>query len=79
MIEDQPHQYAVPHGSIEEYRAAVYFESLWLWKEKDPACRATMARQLAEFAATLADLEEEVAKKIKEQSSKSASECLNNG
>ncbi|BAU14488.1 hypothetical protein LEP3755_50350 [Leptolyngbya sp. NIES-3755] len=67
MIEQQSHQYAVPHGSIEEYRSAVYFESLWLWKEKDPVCRANMARQLAEFAATLAELEEEEVKKIREQ------------
>lgn len=72
MTEEHLQRYAVPHGSIEEYRAAVYFEGLWLWKEKDPICRANMARQLAEFAATLADLEEEEAKKIREQSSSEA-------
>ncbi|GAP95893.1 hypothetical protein [Leptolyngbya sp. NIES-2104] len=72
MIEDQSHPYAVSHGSIEEYRAAVYFESLWLWKEKDPVCRANIARQLAEFAATLADLEAGKAAKIKEQASSEA-------
>lgn len=72
MIENQSHRYAVPHGSIEEYRSAVYFESLWLWKEKDPVCRANMARQLAEFAAALADLEEEAVKKTQGQSSEAA-------
>jgi len=68
MTEEKLHPHAVPHGSIEEYRAAVYFESLWLWKEKDPVCRANMARNLAEFAATLAELEEAAARTVNQSS-----------
>jgi len=66
MIEDLSEKYAVPAGSIKEYRYAVYFEGLGLWKETDPVCRANMARQLAEWAAVLAEMEAEEAQKCGE-------------
>jgi tRNA A22 N-methylase len=71
MSEITPGQYAVPHGSIQEYRAAVYFESIWLWKEKNPVIRANMARQLADWTAILSEMEAEEARKIRERSSAS--------
>lgn len=67
MSEIPPGNYAVPHDSIAEYRAAVYFESIWLWKEQNPVCRANMARQLAEWSATLAEMEAEEAKRFQEE------------
>ncbi|NJP09999.1 MAG: hypothetical protein HC866_11390 [Leptolyngbyaceae cyanobacterium RU_5_1] len=57
-------QYVVPHGTIKEYRCAVYFESLALWKEQNPVYRANIARQLADLAATLAELEAEAARNV---------------
>ena len=65
-------EYVVPHGAIKEYRCAVYFESLALWKEPNPVCRANIARQLAELAATLAEMEAEAAQDFTENSSSSA-------
>jgi hypothetical protein len=56
MTDSTPGTYAVPQESILEYRYTVYFEGLALWKEKDPQRRATIARQLADWAATLADM-----------------------
>ncbi len=43
--------------TLAEWRGAVYFEGLALWKEKDPQRRATIARQLADWSTILADLE----------------------
>ncbi|NJP12617.1 MAG: hypothetical protein HC866_26750 [Leptolyngbyaceae cyanobacterium RU_5_1] len=59
--------YAVAQESIIEYRYTVYFEGLALWKENDPRRRATIARQLADWAATLAELEAEESRKFTEQ------------
>lgn len=55
--------------SIKAYRLAVYFENEWLWKEKDPICRANAARRLAELTSKLAELEEEEARQIAERTS----------
>ena len=66
MTEIVSDNYGTPHESIKEYRYAVYFESQALWKEKDPVCRANIARQVAEWAVILADLEEQEAKRFKE-------------
>ncbi len=68
MTDSLPRSYAVPQESILEYRYTVYFEGLTLWKEKDPQRRAIIARQLADWAATLAEMEEEEARKVIEQS-----------
>ncbi len=67
MTDATPGPYAVPQGSIFEYRYTVYFEGLALWKEKDPRRRATIARQLADWAATLAEMEAAEARKLTEQ------------
>jgi len=48
----------VPHDSIIEYRFLVYAEHQALWKETDPRKRAIMARQLAGWTTTLAEMEE---------------------
>jgi hypothetical protein len=58
---------AVPPGSIVEYRYVVYSESLALLKEKNPVRRANIARQLADWAATLAEMEAEEAKQFQAQ------------
>ncbi len=68
MTDSLSGSYAVPQESILEYRYTVYFEGLALWKEKDPQRRAIIARQLADWAATLAEMEEEEARKVIEQS-----------
>lgn len=60
--------YAEPSGSIVEYRYVVYSEGLALFKETDPMRRATISRQLADWATTLADMEAEEARKFQEQS-----------
>jgi hypothetical protein len=67
MSDDHGHCYAVPPGSVIEYRYTVYFENLALWKEQDPVRRATIARQLAEWTSTLAALEEEEARQLQAQ------------
>ncbi|MBW4470742.1 MAG: hypothetical protein KME45_10120 [Stenomitos rutilans HA7619-LM2] len=59
--------YILPADSIRAYQLAVYFESEWLWKEKDPICRANASRRLAELTAKLAELEEAEAKQFSEQ------------
>ncbi|MGV0027054.1 hypothetical protein [Phormidesmis priestleyi] len=64
-----PEDYIVPRDSIKTYRYAVYFENEALWKEKNPVCRANLARQLAEWAATLAEMEAEEAQKFLQQNS----------
>ena len=46
--------------------ARFIFESLALWKEQNPVYRANIARQLAELAATLAEMEAETAKNFTE-------------
>ena len=43
--------------TLTDWRYAVYFEGLALWKEKDPQRRATIAKQLAEWSTILAELE----------------------
>jgi hypothetical protein len=58
--------YPEPSESIVEYRYVVYSEGLTLFKEQDPARRATIARQLADWAAILAEMEAAEAKKISE-------------
>lgn len=63
----------VPHDSITEYRYVVYSESLNLWKETDPQKRAVMARQLATWTSTLAELEEAEAAKA----GKGSHSCFN--
>ncbi|UIE37818.1 hypothetical protein [Leptodesmis sichuanensis] len=67
MTDSTPGTYAVPQESILEYRYTVYFEGLALWKEKDPQRRATIARQLADWSATLAEMEAEETRKLTEQ------------
>ncbi|GAB4325507.1 MAG: hypothetical protein OHK0047_10420 [Leptolyngbyaceae cyanobacterium] len=67
MTVDLSAQYAVPPGSIKEYRYAVYFDGLALWKEKNPVHRANIAHRLAELMTTLAQMEAEEASKYKEQ------------
>lgn len=56
-------KYAVDPESIQAYRTRVFVFSQELWREKDPAIRATKAMYLAEAAATLAQLEVEEAQK----------------
>lgn len=67
MSDKKPEDYIAPPDSIQMYRYAVYFESEWLWKEKDPVCRANATRRLAELTAKLADLEAEEAQNFVEQ------------
>lgn len=43
--------------TLDEWRGAVYFEGLALWKEQDPQLRANIAKQLAEWSTILADME----------------------
>jgi hypothetical protein len=59
---------AVPEAII-EYRYTVYFENLALWKEQDPTRRVHIARQLADWTATLAEMEAEEAEKRQQASS----------
>jgi antitoxin component of MazEF toxin-antitoxin module len=59
--------YILPADSLRAYQLAVYFENEWLWKEKDPVCRANAARRLAELTAKLAELEAEEAQNSVEQ------------
>lgn len=71
MMEDLSQNYVVPHEDIKEYRYAVYFEGIGLWKEKDPVRRANMAKRLAELTAELARKEEEEARQhIEHETSK---------
>ncbi|UBF25518.1 hypothetical protein K9N68_28705 [Kovacikia minuta CCNUW1] len=58
---------SVLQESITDWRYTVYFENVWLWKEKNPVLRANMARQLAEWTAILAEMEAEEARKFTEQ------------
>jgi hypothetical protein len=67
MTVDLSEQYAVPPGSIKEYRYAVYFDGLALWREQNPVYRANIARRLAELTATLAEMEAEEARKVQAQ------------
>ncbi|MBW4692969.1 MAG: hypothetical protein KME27_14540 [Lyngbya sp. HA4199-MV5] len=59
--------YILPADSLRAHQLAVYFESDWLWKEKDPICRANASRRLAELSAKLAELEAAEAKQFSEQ------------
>jgi hypothetical protein len=68
MTEANAELYAEPSGSIVEYRYVVYSEGLALFKETDPIRRANSARQLADWAAILAEMEAEEAKKFQEHS-----------
>jgi hypothetical protein len=68
MTEASTELYAEPSGSIVEYRYVVYSEGLALFKETDPVLRANMARQLATWTATLAEMEAEEARKFQEHS-----------
>ncbi|UBF26467.1 hypothetical protein K9N68_00145 [Kovacikia minuta CCNUW1] len=62
-----PNDYILPADSIKAYRYAVYFENEWLWKEKNPICRANAARRLAELTTKLAEMEAEEARQFREQ------------
>ena len=62
-----PDDYILPADSLRAYQLAVYFESEWLWKEKDPICRANASRRLAELTAKLAELEAEEAQNFVKQ------------
>jgi hypothetical protein len=68
MSEAQDSIHNAAPEAITEYRYTVYFENLALWKEQDPARRVHIARQLADWTATLAEMEEE-AKKRQQSSS----------
>lgn len=50
--------------SLQGYRYLVWMEFEALWKEQEPARRANLALALAEYAATLARLEVEEAKRL---------------
>jgi hypothetical protein len=63
MSEEHNQTYAVPSGSIAEYRYTVYFENLALWREQDPLRRMNIAQQLADWTATLAAMEAEEVRK----------------
>ncbi len=52
-----------PIESLEDWRYAVYSESLALWKEQDPHKRAVISRQLAEWTGILAEMEAAEAQK----------------
>jgi len=67
MTEASFEAYAEPSGSIVEYRYVVYSEGLALFKETDPVRRANIARQLADWAATLAAMEAAEARKFQDQ------------
>ena len=54
-------KYAIDPESIQAYRTRVYVFSQDLWRENDPAIRATKAMYLADAATTLARLEMEIA------------------
>ncbi len=71
MSDKKPEDYIAPPDSIQMYRYAVYFESEWLWKEKDPVCRANASRRLAELTAKLAELEAAEAQTFLEQTASS--------
>ena len=58
--------------TLDEWRGAVYFEGLALWKERDPQLRANIARQLAEWSTILADLEAQEAAAAKLQTATEA-------
>lgn len=58
--------------TLTDWRYAVYFEGLALWKEKDPQLRANIAKQLAEWSTILADLEAKEAATAKVQAEKQA-------
>lgn len=68
---DNSDDYVLPADSIRAYQLAVYFESEWLWMEKDPVCRANASRRLAELTAKLAELEAEEAQRFLEQTTSS--------
>ncbi|BAU10620.1 hypothetical protein LEP3755_11060 [Leptolyngbya sp. NIES-3755] len=72
MNSNSSNDYILDPESLRAYQLAVYFENEWLWKEKNPICRANMARRLAELTARLADLEEEEARKAQGLSSEAA-------
>ncbi|PSB24511.1 hypothetical protein [Stenomitos frigidus] len=67
MTSKTSEDYILPPDSIKAIRYAVYFESEWLWKEKNPVRRANASRRLAELTAKLADLEAEEAQNFVEQ------------
>jgi hypothetical protein len=67
MSETQDQISAVPPDSIAEYRYTVYFENMALWKEQDPVRRMNIARQLADWTATLAEMEAAAAQKTQSQ------------
>jgi len=69
MSEKDTSRNATSQESIAEYRYAVHSKGLALWKEKNPVFRANMARQLAEWAAILADMEAEEAQKVTQSGS----------
>lgn len=64
---EYPENHIASDDSIQRYRAAVLFESEALWKEKDPVCRANIARQLADLATKLTEMEVEEARKFRAQ------------
>lgn len=72
MNSNSSNDYILDPELLRAYQLAVYFENEWLWKEKDPVCRANIARRLAELTATLAELEEEEARKFQAQTSEVA-------
>lgn len=72
MNSNASNDYILDPESLRACQLAVYFENEWLWKEKDPICRANMARRLAELTARLADLEETAAREFQGQSSEAA-------
>ncbi|MBW4583100.1 MAG: hypothetical protein KME42_26325 [Tildeniella nuda ZEHNDER 1965/U140] len=71
MNSEHSDQHIVPHDSILLYRRGVWFESQALWNEKDPVCRANIARLLAEMTVKLAEMEAEEAQKFLEQTASS--------
>lgn len=49
--------HVIPSDSIKAFRYRVHCLGQSLWQERDPVCRANLALQLADAAATLAQLE----------------------
>ena len=51
----------IPSHSLKAFRYRVHCLGQFLWKEKDPVCRANLSMELADAASTLAQLEAQAA------------------
>jgi hypothetical protein len=69
--------YAIDSESIRAYRNLVMVYANDLWREKDPEKRVTLVTYLSDAVTTLARMEIEEAKKIKENSQQATSSSSN--